>query len=51
MFATLAERSKVNQDRLWLQKVIVPLGQTYQISIMTLASTDTENHAFKFYPP
>ena len=43
----LAERSKVNLDLWNLFKAIVSLGQTYQVRIMTLASTVFKKSTFQ----
>ena len=46
----LAERSKFNPDPWNLSIAIVLIGQTYQVRIMTLASTVFKKSTFKKFP-
>ena len=47
IWATLAEKLKVNLDLWNLFIAIVSFGSTYQVRIMTLASTVFKNEIFK----
>ena len=47
IWATFAEKLKVNLDLWNLFKAIVSLGLTYQVRIMTKASTVFKNQLFK----